>query len=155
LLNIAVPHQLHSELLREPRPPRAKGAFDRPSKSVGWMRRLEGALLLAALGASGPWRAAAVVVPPVTVTNRMSLTWGLLGPGTQYYVQTSTNLLTWTAATSVPAIGAGTSPASDGRLNVSGHRPAGLRLPRTVSENPAITERHNQHERKSPRNLQF
>ena len=67
------------------------------------MRRLEGALLLAALGASGPWRAAAVVVPPVTVTNRMSLTWGLLGPGTQYYVQTSTNLLTWTAATNTTA----------------------------------------------------
>jgi hypothetical protein len=55
------------------------------------------------LNAVGPWRAAAIVVPPVTVTNRVSLSWGSLGSGTRYYVQTSTNLLTWTAATNTTA----------------------------------------------------
>jgi hypothetical protein len=64
------------------------------------MRMLQ-ILLLAALGASGQWRVAAVVVPPAT--NRVALTWGSLGPGTRYYVQTSTNLLTWTAATNTAA----------------------------------------------------
>jgi hypothetical protein len=68
---------------------------------VGSMRRMGGALLLAALGAFGPWRAAAVVVPPAA--NRVALTWGSLGPGTQYHVQTSMNLLTWTAATNTTA----------------------------------------------------
>jgi hypothetical protein len=60
-------------------------------------------LVLAVLGASGQWGAAAIVVPPAT--NQVVLTWGSLGPGTQYYVQTSTDLLTWTAATNT----AGTS----------------------------------------------
>lgn len=59
--------------------------------------RMLNIIFLAALGASGQWRAAAVVVPPAT--NQVALTWGSLGPGTQYYVQTSTDLLTWTAAT--------------------------------------------------------
>jgi hypothetical protein len=40
-------------------------------------------------------------VPPVT--DRVVLSWDSLGPGTQYYVQTSTNLLTWTAATNTAA----------------------------------------------------
>jgi hypothetical protein len=60
-----------------------------------------GVLLLTALGATGQWRAAAVVVPPIT--NQVILTWGSLGPGTQYSVQTSTNLLTWTTATNTIA----------------------------------------------------
>jgi hypothetical protein len=59
-------------------------------------------LILAVLGAAGPWRAAAVVMP-LPATNRVVLTWGSLGPGTRYYVQTSTNLLTWTAATNTTA----------------------------------------------------
>ena len=58
-------------------------------------------LLLAALGATGQWRASGVVVPPIS--NRVALTWDSLGPGTQYYVQTSTNLLTWTTATNTTA----------------------------------------------------
>jgi len=58
-------------------------------------------ILLVALGASGQWHAAAVVVPPAT--NGVALTWGSLGPGTRYYVQTSTDLLTWTAATNTTA----------------------------------------------------
>ena len=57
--------------------------------------------LLVALGASGQWHAAAVVVPPAT--NQVAMTWGSLGPGTRYYVQTSTDLLTWTAATNTTA----------------------------------------------------
>jgi hypothetical protein len=57
--------------------------------------------LLAALGVSGHWRAAAVVVPPAT--NQVILTWGSLGPGTRYYVRTSTNLLTWTTVTNTTA----------------------------------------------------
>ena len=60
-----------------------------------------GVLLLAALGATGQWRAAAVVVPPAT--DRVALTWDSLGSATRYYVQTSTNLLTWTAATNTTA----------------------------------------------------
>jgi hypothetical protein len=63
--------------------------------------RILNILLLAALGASGQWRAAAVVVPPAT--NQVVLTWGSLGPGPRYYVQTSTNLVTWTAATNTSA----------------------------------------------------
>jgi hypothetical protein len=58
-------------------------------------------LILVALGASVSWRASAVVVPPLT--DRVALTWGSLGSGTRYYVQTSTNLLTWTAATNTIA----------------------------------------------------
>ena len=69
---------------------------------LGLMRRIGGVLLLAALGASGQWRAAAVVVPP-PAANGVVLTWGSLGPGTRYYVQTSTDLLTWTAATNTTA----------------------------------------------------
>ena len=59
-------------------------------------------ILLAALGASGQWRVAAIGVPP-PATDRVALTWGSLGPGTRYYVQTSTNLLTWTAVTNTTA----------------------------------------------------
>jgi hypothetical protein len=58
-------------------------------------------ILLVALGAAGQWRAAAFVVP--LATNQVALTWGSLGPGTRYYVQTSTDLLTWTAATNTTA----------------------------------------------------
>jgi hypothetical protein len=87
--------------LGEPRSPRAEGTFGRSSKTVRLTGRLGGALLLVALGASGQWRAAAVVVPPAT--NRVALTWSSLGSGTRYYVQTSTNLLTWTAATNTTA----------------------------------------------------
>jgi hypothetical protein len=68
---------------------------------AGLMRRVGGGLLLAALAASGQWGAAALVVPPAT--NRVALTWGALRAGTRYYVQTSTNLLTWTAATNTTA----------------------------------------------------
>ena len=68
---------------------------------VGSMRRMGGVLLLAALGAFGPWRAAAVVAP--SDTNQVALTRGSLGPGTQYYIQTITDLLTWTAATNTTA----------------------------------------------------
>jgi hypothetical protein len=53
--------------------------------------------LLAALSVSGHWRAAAVVVLPAT--DRVVLTWDSLGPGTRYFVQASTNLLTWTTVT--------------------------------------------------------
>jgi hypothetical protein len=60
-----------------------------------------GVLLLSALGLSGQWRAMAFVVPPAT--NQVALTWDSLGSGTQYYVQTSTDLLTWTAATNTTA----------------------------------------------------
>jgi hypothetical protein len=58
-------------------------------------------LLLAVLGASGQWRASAVLVPPVT--DRVALTWSSLGLGTRYDVQTSTDWLTWTAATNTTA----------------------------------------------------
>ena len=58
-------------------------------------------MLLAALGAAGEYSAAAYIVP--SATNRVALTWGSLGSGTRYYVQTSTNLLTWTAATNTTA----------------------------------------------------
>ena len=37
-------------------------------------------------------------MPPTT--NQVVLSWGSLGSGTQYYVQTSTDLQTWSAATS-------------------------------------------------------
>jgi hypothetical protein len=57
-----------------------------------------GVLLLAALSASGQWRAAAAVGLPAPA-NQVVLTWGSLGPGTQYSVQTSTDLLTWSVAT--------------------------------------------------------
>jgi hypothetical protein len=87
--------------LEEPRLPHAAGTLGRPSNTVRLMRRVGEGLLLAALTASGQWRAAAVVVPPAT--NRVVLTWRSLGPGTRYYVQTSTNLLTWTAATNTTA----------------------------------------------------
>jgi hypothetical protein len=63
--------------------------------------RILNVLLLAAFGASGQWRAAAFVVLPAT--NQVALTWGSLGPGTQYYLQTSTDLLTWTSATNTTA----------------------------------------------------
>jgi Fibronectin type III domain len=59
-------------------------------------------ILFAALGALGQWRVAAVVVPP-PATDRVALSWRSLGPGTRYYVQTSTNLLTWTALTNTTA----------------------------------------------------
>ena len=54
-------------------------------------------LLLAALGASGTWRAGAIGAP--LTTNRVLLSWSSAGLGAQYSVQTSTDLKTWTAAT--------------------------------------------------------
>ncbi len=59
--------------------------------------RISHILLLATLGASGPWLASAVVVPPFT--NRVALSWGSLGQGTRYDIKTSTDLLTWTTVT--------------------------------------------------------
>ncbi len=50
-------------------------------------------MILAAFAAPVP---AAAPLPPAT---RIQLTWTSLGSGTSYYVQTSTNLSTWTAAT--------------------------------------------------------
>ena len=64
--------------------------------------RILNIIFLATLAASGQRRAAAVIVPPAG-TNRVVLAWGSLGPGTRYYVQTSTNLLTWIAATNTTA----------------------------------------------------
>lgn len=87
--------------LGAPRPSLAARGLGRRSKIVGLMRCLGGALLLAACGASGEWRARVVPVPPTT--NRVALTWSTLGPGTQYLVQTSTDLLTWTAVTNTTA----------------------------------------------------
>jgi hypothetical protein len=63
--------------------------------------RMSNMLLLAALGALGQLRVAAVGVPPAT--SQVVLTWRALGSGTQYYVQTSTDLLTWTVATNTAA----------------------------------------------------
>src|ERR1035438_6471723 len=73
----------------------------RPCGTYLYPMRINYILLLAALGVTGAWRAAAVVVPPST--NRVALTWGSLGSGTQYYVQSSTDLRTWTAATNTTA----------------------------------------------------
>lgn len=64
--------------------------------------RISHILLLAVFVASGPWHASAVVVPPTS--NRIALAWGSLGLGTQYYVQTSTDLQTWTTVTNTTAI---------------------------------------------------
>ena len=94
------------------------------------MRRMGKVLLLAALGAFGPWRAAAVVVPPAT--NRVALSWGSLGPGTRYYVQSSTNLLTWTAATNTTATNVSLAFIGDNarmfRLSASNAPPQSLTL---------------------------
>jgi hypothetical protein len=104
--------------LGEPRPPRAEDDFRRPCKIVELTRRMGGVLLLAALGASGQWCAAAVVGPPPT--NRVVLAWDSLGTGTRYYVQTSTNLLTWTAGTN--------SIATNVVLTFSGDKSPSFRL---------------------------
>jgi hypothetical protein len=52
------------------------------------------------LGASGQWCSMAVVPP---ASNAVVLAWDSIGPGTQYYVQTSTDFLTWTTATNTTA----------------------------------------------------
>jgi hypothetical protein len=75
-------------------------------------------LLLATLGASGAWRAPAVVVPPAT--NGVVLAWNSLGPGTRYYVQTSTNMLKWTTATN--------TSATNASLTLTGDKTRGFRL---------------------------
>ena len=85
----------------ETQPPGAEGAFGRRSKPVGLIGRRGGALLLAALGASGHGGAAAVAAP--AATNRVLLTWASPGPGTEFYIQTSTNVPTWTAVTNTTA----------------------------------------------------
>jgi len=56
---------------------------------------------LAALAASALSCAAAVVVPPAK--HPVVLTWDSLGPGTRYYVETSTDLQMWTNATNTIA----------------------------------------------------
>lgn len=66
--------------------------------------RIHRLLPLAALGASVLSCAATVVMPPAT--NPVVLTWDSLGPGTRYYVETSTDLLTWTNATNTIATNA-------------------------------------------------
>jgi len=68
-----------------------------PSKIVGPMKLLAGVLMLAAFAAQVQ---AAVILPPST---QVQLTWTSLGSGTRYYVQTSTNLTTWAAATNTAA----------------------------------------------------
>jgi hypothetical protein len=68
-----------------------------PSKIMGPMKLVAGVLMLGAFAAPVQ---AAVVPPPGT---RVQLTWTSLGSGTRYYVQTSTNLLTWAAATNTAA----------------------------------------------------
>jgi hypothetical protein len=64
-----------------------------PCKITGLTRLLACLLILAAYAL--PVQAA---VPPPP-GNRIQLTWTSLGSGTRYYVQTSTNLSTWAAAT--------------------------------------------------------
>ena len=88
-----------------------------------------GVLLLAALGASGPWGAAVAVVPPAT--NRVALAWGSLGSGTRYYVQTSTNLLTWTAATN--------TTATNANLTFIGEKSRSFRLWTSNAPPPSVT----------------
>lgn len=68
-----------------------------PCKITGPTRLLGCLLILAAFAAPVQ---AAVGPPPST---RIQLTWTSLGSGTSYYVQTSTNLSTWTAATNTTA----------------------------------------------------
>ena len=105
--------------------------------------RMLNLLLLAALGTSGQWRAVAVVVPPAT--NQVALTWGSLGPGTRYYVQTSTNLVTWTAATNTTATNVSLTLTRDAarmfRLSASNAPPQSV----TLAWDPSPgTERHHQ-----------
>ena len=66
--------------------------------------RVYSLLPLVALGASGPSCAVAFVVPPAM--NHVLLAWDSLGPGTQYYVETSTDLLMWTKVTNTIATNA-------------------------------------------------
>jgi hypothetical protein len=116
--------------LVEPRSPRAEAALRQPPQIAGLVRSIQWAFLLAVLGASAPWRATAVVVPPAT--NRVVLTWGSLGPGTRYYVQTSTNLLTWTTATNTVATNVSLTFIGDKarmfRLSASNVAPQSVRL---------------------------
>jgi len=67
-----------------------------PSRTMVLLGLLAGILILGACAA--PVQAAGV--PP---GNRILLSWSSLGLGTTYYVQTSTNLSTWTAATNTAA----------------------------------------------------
>jgi len=133
--------------LGESGPPRAKGLFGQPSKIVGLMRRMGGVLLLAALGATGQWRAAAVVVPPTA--NRVALTWGSLGPGTRYYVQTSTNLLTWTAVTNTAATNVSLTFIGDEarmfRLSASNAPPQSVTLAWDPSPGTNVVANYNVH----------
>ena len=91
--------------------------------------RITHILLLAALGASGPWLASAVVVPPIS--NRVALSWDSLGQGTRYYVQTSTNLLTWTTATN--------TTATNVNLAFIGGQPRMFRLSVSNAPPPSVT----------------
>ena len=126
--------------LGEARSPGAAATFGRPSSAFRLMRRLGGALLLAALGASGQWRAAAVIVPPTT--DRVALTWESLGSGTRYYVQTSTNLLTWTAATNTTVTNVSLAfignKARMFRLSVSNAPPPSVTLAWDPSPDPTV-----------------
>jgi hypothetical protein len=68
-------------------------------------------LLLAALWAFAQWRAVAAVVQPTT--NQIVLTWESLGSGTQYSLQTSTNLVSWTVSTNTTATNVNLSFTAD------------------------------------------
>lgn len=98
-------------VLGRPPSPRTEVALGRTSKVVGLMKNLRWLALLTVLGAAGQWRVTAVIVPPTT--NRVVLTWSSLGPGTRYYIQTSTNLPTWTAATNTTATNVSLSFVAD------------------------------------------
>ena len=101
--HVGIGHRLcERQDLRQPRSPLAESACGRPSGTVRSITRPGPVLLLAALGASASCYAATVILPPVT-TNRVAVNWGALGPGTRYYIQTSTNLRTWTLATNTTA----------------------------------------------------
>ena len=121
---------------RESHPsPHTAAAFGQSSKIVRPMRRLTGLLLLAALGAMGQWQASALLQPPAT--TKVRLTWGSLGAGTRYYVQTSTNLVTWTAATNTTSTNVSLSypdKARTFRVSVSNAPPQSV----TLAWNPNV-----------------
>jgi hypothetical protein len=79
----------------------------RRSNSLIASRFVGGALALAAFGQP----ANAVILPPAQ--NRLLLGWTSLGAGTQYTIETSTNLSTWTVATNTTATNVNLSYTGD------------------------------------------